>query len=183
MKNIFKVMGVALLACSMIMVSCKKDDDKNNNVAEGVNVTFDGQNWTASSIQSVLYSDYGVIDIYAAQTQGSMPIFDNAWGSTEVGTVSSTADAQGGLSDGHNWVEYYEETYLQDNNGAYYGDWWAKQATTEITAIDLTALTVSAKMNGTMFSATEAFIEGIGVEGAATAPYSAECGNIKMTAN
>lgn len=32
MKNIFKMMGVALLACSMIMVSCKKDDE---NTSEG----------------------------------------------------------------------------------------------------------------------------------------------------
>ena len=34
MKNIFKFMGVALLACSMIMVSCKKDDENDNAISK-----------------------------------------------------------------------------------------------------------------------------------------------------
>ena len=48
MKNIFKMMGIALLACSMIMVSCKKDDDNNESGQGGqggsssVNITFNG---------------------------------------------------------------------------------------------------------------------------------------------
>lgn len=37
MKNIFKFMGVALLACSMIMVSCKKDDENSTDNGGGNN--------------------------------------------------------------------------------------------------------------------------------------------------
>lgn len=187
MKNIFKVMGVALLACSMIMVSCKKDDDKDggSSIADGINVNFDGESWTASSNQSRYMSAYGAIEFYGVKTQGELPIFDEAFSHTEVGTFSSTADANNmaALDGDHNWVEYYEATYLQDGSGNYYGDWWAKQATTEIAAIDLTALTISAKMNGTMFSAVEAYTEAggaVGMDGASTASYSVTAGNIHL---
>ena len=41
MKNIFKMMGIALLACSMVMVSCKKDDDKTDDQGgQGGNTTI-----------------------------------------------------------------------------------------------------------------------------------------------
>jgi hypothetical protein len=47
MKNIFKMMGIALLACSMVMVSCKKDDDKTDGGQGGntgaVTVKFNNQ--------------------------------------------------------------------------------------------------------------------------------------------
>ena len=45
MKNIFKLMGVALLACTMIMVSCKKDDDNSSQASDGGYVlTINGNN-------------------------------------------------------------------------------------------------------------------------------------------
>lgn len=192
MKNIFKVMGVALLACSMIMVSCKKDEneDNNNTIADGINVTFDGQSWTAAAVQGSYNANYNMIDIFGGKTSTQeFPIFDECIeASATAGTYNSTAsenDGQAAKLDGiHNWVEYYETTSLTDGQNSY-GDWWAKQATTEITSVDLTALTISAKMNGTMFSAWEAYTEaggGVGMDGASTAPYSVTCGNISLSA-
>ncbi len=48
MKNIFKMMGIALLACSMIMVSCKKDDDSNNEGGQGGGGQETTEVWSAS---------------------------------------------------------------------------------------------------------------------------------------
>lgn len=60
MKNIFKLMGIAVLACSMMMVSCGKDPAEPNDTTPdtpvtptaGVTVTWDGTvqtlNWTSA---------------------------------------------------------------------------------------------------------------------------------------
>lgn len=68
MKNIFKMMGIALLACSMIMVSCKKDDDDTtNNGGNGGNggnttptatysATWDGQAMTLAVAEGFYYN-------------------------------------------------------------------------------------------------------------------------------
>lgn len=42
MKNIFKLMGIALIASSMALVSCSKDDDAT------INVTFGDESWSCS---------------------------------------------------------------------------------------------------------------------------------------
>ena len=190
MKNIFKFMGVALLACSMIMVSCKKDDENDNNVAEGINVTFNGNTWTGNVNNCKYYASYPALQFAAAETAESFPMFDEVIMTAETGNFNESATS-GNFPQGstHNYVEYYDETYLTNNQGSYFGDWWALQATTNINSVDLTALTVSATMNGTMFNAAEAFVddeeqgqEAVGVDAASKAPYSASFGNVKMTA-
>ena len=51
MKNIFKFMGIALMACSLTFVSCNRDDDDDTNTPVNPNpqpggasiaVTWDG---------------------------------------------------------------------------------------------------------------------------------------------
>lgn len=183
MKNIFKVMGVALLACSMIMVSCKKDDDKeSSNIPDGIKVTFDGTTWNGNINGCASYGT--ALQFSAAETEGEFPMYDEAIQTTEVGSNHATANTTNGGLDNQTyaWVEYYQSTYLVDGNDNYYGDWWGAEVNTEITAIDLTALTVSAKMNGTMFSAAEAFVSGVGVAAAPHAPYSATFGNVSLQA-
>ena len=183
MKNIFKVMGVALLACSMVMVSCKKDDDKeSSNIPDVIKVTFDGTTWNGNINNCASYGT--ALQFSAAETEGDYPMYDEAIKTTEVGSNHATANTTNGGLDNQTyaWVEYYQETALVDGNDNYYGDWWGAEVNTEITAIDLTALTVSAKMNGTMFSAAEAFVEGEGVAAATHAPYSATFGNVSLQA-
>lgn len=200
MKNIFKFFGIAVLACGMMVACGDKENEENNNnnpqpqpqpeIVDGINVEFDGTKWTAASNSTKYYADYHAIDFYGAQTEGSMPIFDNCVYADEVGTSHDLCETEGnyqgsfGQTATHGWVEYYKETYLQDNSGNYYGDWWAVEATTEIKAIDLTAMTVTAKMEGTMFSAYEAFTTNggaVGFDAASRAPYKATFGNITMT--
>lgn len=189
MKNIFKLMGLALMACSLTFVACSKDDEENNNpndnptVADGITVTFDGDSWTGSQNANRYYAQYGALQFTAATSNGNYPMFDEAIYSAETGAITEAAAENGYLPEGstHSWVEYYAETTLQDGSGNNYGDWWAAQATTDIKAIDLTTLKVTAQMEGTMFSAKEAFIDGLSYSGASRAPYSATFGNVSLT--
>jgi len=195
MKNIFKLMGIAVLACGMMVACGNKDNEEENNNnnnnngnnqeqqdPDGVSVEFNGTTWTANQYQNGYYANYGVIDFYAAKTSSDeFPQFDNAIYSDEVGTYHDETDYNFGDENTHAYVEYYEETRLSDGT-YYYGDWWACDATTEIKAIDLNALTVTAKMHGTMYSAAEAYVDGAGFEGASQAPYKATFKNVRLTA-
>ncbi len=155
-------------------------------VVPGVKVTFNGTNWDANSIQSQYYTEYSVWDVYSAQNDGgSLPIADVAT-SVLSGSSSATADSQTGeLGGDFLWVEYYNESYLQDNNGTYYGDYWAKNVTCAVSAFDATALTLSANVNATMFSALEAFVASagaVGVDAASTAPMTVKITNVELSA-
>ena len=150
----------------------------------GVKVAFNGSNWEANSIQAAYYTDYGIWDVYAMETQGNLPIADVA---TAVlsGSSTGTADENGSLDGDLNWIEYYNETYLQDGNGTYYGDYWAKNATVTVSAFDATALTITSNVNATMFSALEAFVASagaVGVDAASTASMTVNINSVDMSA-
>ena len=154
-------------------------------VTPGVKVAFNGTNWDANDIQSRYFTDYGAWDVYAAQTSGSLPIADVATYVTS-GSASAVASSEdGSLGDDFAWVEYYNETYLQDGNGNNYGDYWAKNVTCAVSAFDATALTLSANVNATMFSALEAFVQSagaVGVDAASTAPMTVNMTNVELSA-
>lgn len=58
MKNIFKMMGVALLACSMIMVSCKKDEeDTTTNNGGGNNGGGNGGGTTTTAVVKIYWDN------------------------------------------------------------------------------------------------------------------------------
>ena len=154
--------------------------------ASSVKVTFNGSNWDASYISGRWYTQYEVWDVYSMQTEGSLPIADVATGILS-GSQSGTADGDQGEYPGYldgdfNWVEYYYETYLQDNSGNYYGDYWAKSVTCNVTAFDATALTLTSNVNATMFNAYEAFVDETGVDAASTAPMTVNISNVTLTA-
>ncbi len=193
MKNIFKLMGIALIATSMIACGDKNKENEEDNtptIANGINVTFKSNTWTAATNDCGYFANYGAMQFSAAKTTSNeFPIFDEVIYTEEVGAITENAtNGMFGQNDAHNYVEYYEETYLSD--GQYtYGDWWAETATTDIKAIDLTAMTVTAVLNGKMFSAAEAFVP---AEGQETAPgltpstsrtdYKATFGNVSLDA-
>ncbi len=188
MKNIFKFMGIALMACSL-MVACGNKDEENNDttpqeeqIPNGVNVTFNGESWTASSVSCAYFESYGAIEFYGAQTADEYPIFDEVIYSAEVGTTTESTTTGQFSNQVHMYVEYYYDSYLYDNDGNNYGDWWAAEATTEIKAVDLTALTATAKMSGTFFDAGQAFAgeTAVGFAAADRAPYTATFGNVSL---
>ncbi|MCQ2299010.1 MAG: hypothetical protein MJZ81_02650 [Bacteroidales bacterium] len=186
MKNVFKFLGIALLASSLVLVSCGKEEENNNNngtennggnnngdnnggnnggnnTTESATVTFSGDTWTAEGIQSKYYADYQVVTatLGGDAAFANFPLVEFAIYRDAAGTYTDNFDIanQAWGNDIYAWVEYYEETYISDGQTAY-GDWWASSATTNITAIDLTAGKVSATCNANMFSAVEAFVDG-----------------------
>ena len=155
-------------------------------INNGVSVTFNGTTWQASYINGIWYSDYGIWDVYVSQTQGQLPIADVATSIT-AGTSSAIADSQNGsLGGSFNWVEYYNETYLQDQDGYNYGDYWAKNVSCNVSSFDATTLTLTANVNATMFSALEAFVSSagaVGVDAASTAPMTVNINNVSLVAS
>jgi hypothetical protein len=146
-----------------------------------VKVTFNNEVWDASTISGRWLTNYQFWDVYAMETSNSFPIADVATGIMN-GSQSATAESQYGELDGDfQWVEYYYETYLQDNSGNYYGDFWAKNVTCNVTAFDATALTLTSNVSATMFSAYEAFVDGVGVDAASTAPMTVNINAVSLT--
>lgn len=184
MKNIFKLMGVALLASSMLFVACKKDENtdepntpQEETIADGVSVTFNGgQAWANNAGSGVVYFNQSGVLMFNFQAEANnFPMFDmvtsKLTSGTETEQCQTTGQQQGSFAGGNmQYCEYYERTRLVDPDTNYYGDWWATEVTTDIRAIDLTNLTVTAKLSGTMFDAATAFVSSYGGVGFADAP-------------
>lgn len=58
MKNIFKLMGLALIAGSLAFVSCSKDDD------DAITVNYDGTEWTTNDVYVMNYGDHLIGSMY-----------------------------------------------------------------------------------------------------------------------
>ena len=157
MKNIFKLMGVALIAGSMLFVACKKDennDDQNNNNNNNQPVNNDptvSVKWNDAE-QTIGYQS-------ASSIQGIVYIMDLAKGLTNEDGVDyidmpefyislMTANSQWGLSAqfGQQYAqqfptEVYYETYFQDQQGNEFGDYelYDLGADPSVTNFDATA--------------------------------------------
>ena len=134
------------------------------NFAEqtGVNVTFGDNTWAAGTTNASYYAASNAILIAAAQTnstsypQINMQLF---WESTPTtGTLtgtSSVSTSNGVAFDGSSlWYYETEDDFItinyQDGSSVNAGDWWDKSLTVNVTALDLTSMTVSLVANATM---------------------------------
>lgn len=164
MKNIFRLMGVALLACSMIMVSCKKDDEKDEGGQGGgggqttssYSVTFDGTALDVagfSSAQTAYNANYDVqIWLFqcAMRAEGQTVYFPYAvtylYGST-------TAEMEG-------TTELYKDTHYTAGDESY-GDWQCDEIkSVNFTTVDLTSYKLSGTLVTSNYDLGE-YIEGI----------------------
>ena len=149
----------------------------------GVKVTFNTDNYDAGAYNGVYSSSYNAWQVTAAKINGEYPYADVAmYTGTATGqhTDQATDNGQFSQESDFGWVEYYLEgyVYFEDSPNTHYGDWWAKNATVNVTAFDATALNMSANVNATMFDVIGAFGQGgAGLDGAATAPMT-----VNMTA-
>lgn len=173
MKNIFKFMGIALMACSLTVACGDKDNESDdpqnpinpeNPIADGVSVTFNGESWTPGDIQTVNHAGQNgtlLIADYFATADSYFPGFEMYTYQQAVGSETSTAASTGALSSQSGPVicEYYQEMILRDQNGSAYGDWWAKSITCNIAAFDLSAMKTSFTVAAEMFSAADAFVD------------------------
>ncbi len=188
MTKYFKLLGVALIAMSLALVSCKEDPQGNGDPgtenpgpnppddpgtggggdtqqAGTVNVTFGDQAWTSVTAGGVFYSQYGVIDVIAKGSQENYPKIDVAVAATGNGTIQDEIGSDLAYPGGEiEWCEYYAAKTWTINNQPY-GDWWAKSATINVTALDATALTVSANINAVMFELESIMEPGVNEQG------------------
>ena len=119
----------------------------------GITVNFGGNSWEAASTSGLYYASPGAvtIDAYSDATGQEYPIFTSGLMITTSGTYTDAVTEELDYADGIiAWLEYWEATYwtLGDTR---YGDWWAKNATINVTELDLTAMSVSMNINATMF--------------------------------
>lgn len=175
MKNIFKLMGIALLASSMILVSCKKDEENNENnnnnneptVTNGIKVTFGDVNWTAADILGEEYASYGLLSIGAFKDyESSVAPFVQGY---LPNAVRSATHGQGDYYyffyyENDNDVTIDDDGSLSGTAGAELPNWQPRQGFAEnVTAIDMNAMTISATAEGTLFYLPD-YINGVTTE-------------------
>jgi len=147
---------------------------------EGTKVTFNGASWNANPAASHMYlvntSNGTVCGERASSTADgtTYPLADAFWfAGAGVGTYTdNTSDGMNYSNNVINYVEYYETTGLQNQQGDKFGDWWAKSATITVSAFDATSMDLGANVNATMFNAEAAFVgeSAVGFAAAPTAP-------------
>lgn len=195
MTKYFKLLGVALIAMSMALVSCEEPSEGNDPGTENpepqpepqpdpdpdpepptagvgsIAVTFGSEAWEAANAVGAFYPTQGlVLAVALSDAQGqAYPRADVCVNAAATGTYTDEMDVASRQYTGGviSYVEYYQNTALTD--GTYnYGDWWAKSMTMNITAFDATAMTMSALVNAVMFDAYAALVEQQGIEAADT---------------
>lgn len=162
MKNIFKLMGIALLASSMILVSCNKEEENGGNGNGGNNaptdnyykVTFNGDSWYAAKTIFIDHTNEGYVTNYALKNAADEAYINDeadelnapyVYGFLESTTGSFTyAQTYDRMSYVDGQTVYYEGD--DNNQPGYYGKWQTVSSSfvENITAIDLNAHTMSA---------------------------------------
>ncbi|MBQ0161252.1 MAG: hypothetical protein MJZ99_02930 [Bacteroidales bacterium] len=138
----------------------------NFEAKAGVEVSFGTTNWTPSYINGQLASN--AIMLRTAQTNATsypQAQITLSWGENGTATTGTMTgahrliynEAEGtvGISFGDAYVWYFESTYVMFESGLQAGDWWSKDCTANVTALDADALTVSMTVNATMAHITD----------------------------
>lgn len=168
MKNIFKMMGLALIACSL-MVACGPDKPEVDNTPS-LTVKFNNVEWTpaVSSMYTNNYANFGIVEYALFKEANNYPFVDMMV-SAKVGDYSHEAtlgqgEDENGAYDYYAWqpedaqtvndlyldiynVAYAEKTMFQDGSA----DWMVKKATLKVTEFDMNTMTASWNLNATMY--------------------------------
>lgn len=136
MKNMFKMMGVALLAGAMLFTACKKDENTTNNgnntPTPTVTVTLNGETWSNSDV--IDHETYGV-----ENNLHTFYIYRNNDEYVEMGVTELVADVEQSYTVSSNYLKYWTAT-----------DEYSSMVTTgslTLTAVDINAKTISANIN------------------------------------
>lgn len=161
MKNIFKIMGIAVLACGMMVACNKPEEDNNNNNDNG------GGNNNQQEQQDVYTLLWGgetpTIQYVGAKTNGQAWLFeaaDHAEGNSvyfPYFCVYLTGSNASDITFNTGYTEVYEETYYT-YQGSDYGDWQFDDESDQVlnvTALDATNYKMSANMAITFYSLTD----------------------------
>lgn len=151
-----------------------------------VKVTFNNDNYEAGAYSGSYNANYHAWQVVAAKTNGEYPYTDVAmYTGTSTGSHTDQAADNGQFAQESDfgWVEYYLEgyVYFQDAPDTHYGDWWAKNATVNVTDFDATSLKMTANVNAAMFDVIGAFGEGgTGLAAAPTVPMVVDMTSINL---
>lgn len=151
MKKFFRLFSVmALAALPLVFTSC--GDKEENNTKDGIAVSFGSTAWDAKDILGESYTGIMQLGAFKDYDDANAP-YSQGYLVPAIGDVTYTAN-----NDDYHYFFYYEN---EDNfitmNGNEYPVWQPRAGMkTTISAIDLTALTLSGAVEGTMFNLEEA---------------------------
>jgi hypothetical protein len=154
MKKVFKMMVCALAACSLF-VAC---GDEEETEKDGIKVAFGEESWKAADILGVDYSTVaGVVQLGAFKDlESTTTPYVQGYVPHTPSTVTYNA------ANNYYYMFYYENDndytpgINRSGDTVNYPNWQPYSFTEEITAIDLTALTISGNCSGTLYSYPEA---------------------------
>lgn len=175
MKNIFKFLGIAVLACGM-MVSCGKDNPEEGTDTTPVNpqpqnttsakVTLGTISWDAAIAEVFTgnYDQYSLNEYYLYKTSKQEFPFIEMMMQATPGTYNATAtlgQADAGYTY-YGWqsmdiydLNYFEANVFQSQTSSgqtvYRGDWRPVSADLTVTSFDLNSLTASYNLTATMY--------------------------------
>lgn len=155
MKNIFKFMGLALVAGSLLFTACKKDENDttdttpaNPTPANTYTLTWDGQAQELAFAQGLTNGTSLWAFQAARAAEGnsvSFPYFVVYMSGADAASMEIYPD----------YTEAYIETYYSDGQSNY-GDWqYDSTEDLDVTALDATNRTMSAKIAVSMYSLTD----------------------------
>lgn len=142
--------------------------------ASFADATIKGNTWRADALEGTDYSSYGLewFDMYKNYSDANAESF-GGYTATAAGTYT------------HASGDYYYFFYFENDddyteyNGSEYPTWQPQECTTNIAAIDLTAMTLSATVNGSVANINDLINENPDME---TVAYNLNFKNAKWTA-
>lgn len=184
MKNVFKFLGIALLASCLVFASCGKDetDGTENNGTEnnggnnngGGNgggttyaVNFGIQGWNPQYMNAQMASN-GLMLAFGKTSANSYPICQIVYSVEEGQSVAngtytgapSMEESDGSVSIGFGSPRvWYFEAGTWDLSGSsgtiHTGDWWGKTVTMTVANLDATAMTADINVSAQLAHVTE----------------------------
>lgn len=175
MKNVFKFLGIALLASSLVLVSCGKEEENTNNNgtenngggnnggAEGTIQIALGQtaNFTTPQDSTFSYLYNNMANFYASESRACT--FDGQYISYYFPVATMAMPTAVGQYDTNSaYMQFDEGNFYalaqQTGNSVFaqFTDWIPNaNITANVTAFDANTLTISATMNGAMLNQYE----------------------------
>lgn len=163
MKNIFKFMGIALVACSL-MVACGKDDPEENNdttpdtPTSVAKVNFNGTEWNATDILvDFSYADqYGIYSWQILNGNTADDPFTFGYTGTQAGRTYELDGQSQGVESLYYfmYVENDDDYFEATNSQGQVQDYPRKQPYTTVSnliAFDVTAKTTSLTVNAQLY--------------------------------
>lgn len=193
MKNIFKLMGIALLATTML-VGCNKEKEEEEDLTPRLSVTINGQEFSNFPFKQVKVvtldgeqclwieghpQDCSDASQISSETQ-VCPGFRIVLRGITTGDYESTSinGETMYLNGGVKHFEFYKSGALyQGATGTFLGDWWGMNAKVKLKKYDESTKTISLTASGDMFCSGQALLQGMGVDASDKGTMSIEINN------